>query len=130
MLFFLQERRELFFKTEFMVMLCLRIDIGNRCGHLRYAQRKRTITFLPLQPALELFVHPLGRSTFDQLHCLGDRHCRRNREQYVNMVIRAADGQRFHSVVTGNAADVGPEVRLYEGGDCSSSFFGRKHAMY
>ena len=108
----LQERNELLFKTALAMMLRLRTNVRNRMCFLRNANRKRAVSLLPREISRVLLIHPSRRRTFDQLHCLRQRHVRGQRQQNMSVILRAACNERLKSVLVGNATKECLKIRL------------------
>jgi len=94
------------------MMLRLRSNVGNGIGLLRNANRERPISLLPREIPRMLLIHPMRRRAFDQLHDFRQRNGRGQRQQNMNVILRAARNESFESVLAGDAADEGPKIRL------------------
>ena len=94
------------------MMLWLRPNVRNRIGLLRNANRERPVSLLPREIPRMFRIHPMRRRAFDQLHGLRQRHGRGQRQQNVNVILRAARNESFESVLAGDAADEGPKISL------------------
>jgi hypothetical protein len=73
--------------------------------------------------------HPMRRRTFDQLHGLRQRHGRGQRQQNMNVILRAARDESFESVLAGDAADEGPKIRLNLSRNQIPAILRREYAM-
>jgi len=93
-------------------MLGLRPNVRNRIGLLRNAKRERPISLLPREIARMLLIHPMRGRAFDQLHGLRQRHGRGQRQQNMNVILRAARNKSLESVLAGDAAEEGPKIGL------------------
>ena len=107
----LQQRNELVLKGHLAVVRLLIPDVGHNLIYLRNTHTERAILGLPGKELLirKGVMHPLGRTAFDQLHGLGDRHRRRQREQHVNVVFDASDAHGGNAVLACDAPEVRPK---------------------
>ena len=94
------------------MMLRLRLNVRNRIGFLRNANRERPVSLLPREIPRMFLIHPSRRRAFNQLHGLRQRHGRGQRQQNVSMILRAARNESFESVLAGDSAEKGPKIRL------------------
>ena len=76
-----------------------------------------------------VIVHSFGGTALHQLNRFCWRHRRWQGEQSVSMVFDAAYSQRLELIGAGNAAHIGPELRLEIFGNQRSSIFGGKYKM-
>ena len=94
------------------MMLRLRSNVGNGIGLLRNANRERPISLLPREIPRMLLIHPMRRRAFDQLHDFRQRNGRGQRQQNMNVILRAARNESLEFVLAGNSAEEGPKIRL------------------
>jgi len=108
---FLQQGEELFLEAHFTMMLFLGFDVTNDSIQLRETYGERAIFGLPGKETLigECFMNPFRGASLDELHGFGNRHCRRQREQQMNMIGDAPNAQGFHFVLTRNATQIRPK---------------------
>ena len=111
------------------MMLWLRPNVRNRIGLLRNANRERPVSLLPREIARMLLIHPMRRRAFDQLHGLRQRHGRGQRQQNMNVILRAARNESLESVLAGDAADEGPKIRLNLSRNQIPAILRREYAM-
>jgi hypothetical protein len=74
-------------------------------------------------------MHPLGRAAFNELHGLGDRHRRGQRQQQMKVILDAADAQGLDSILAGDAAEVRPKPWTKLWRDDRSSLLGAEDTM-
>ncbi len=126
----LQHPQELIIKRHLAMMLFLRIDVANRFLKLGNAGAESSISILPGErPPRQMIVDPFRRAALNQLHSLGDRHGRRQRQQDVSVVFHSAHRQRFEFVQPGNPGHVRPEFFLEIGWNQNPPHFSSKDAM-
>lgn len=113
---FHQEGHEFLFKAALAVMFLLRVDVSDGVGLSGDAYGESAVTFLPSESVAEI-VHPFRGCAFDQLYGFSERHGRGQRQENVNVVGGAADGDGFESVLAGDAAEERPEALPGVGGD-------------
>ena len=71
----------------------------------RRADAGSSIARLPFKsPIAEILVAPLGRPSLDELHRFGQSHRRRDNNQYVRVIVEAADGNGRDAVLSRDAA--------------------------
>jgi len=121
-LMFLEKRDVLGLEVAFSVMLFLARDVRERSAYLSPSDGERAIPFLPFKfiQAANI-MHPERGCALNVPHCRGNRRGRRQREQYVNVVLHAADTERLHVMFASDAAHVSPKARL----DFGDNDFGR-----
>ena len=111
------------------MMLRLRPNVRNRIGHLGNANRERPVSLLPREIARVRLVHPMRGRAFDQLHGLRQRHGRGQRQQNMNVILRAARNESRESVLAGDAAEEGPKIRLNLSRNQIPAILRREYAM-
>ena len=94
------------------MMFGLGLDVGDCMGLLRNADGERAVSFLPGEIARMLLVHPMRGHAFHELHGLGKGHGRGQRQQNMNVILRAARNESLESVLAGDSAEEGPKIRL------------------
>ena len=125
----LQERHELFLETPLAVMLGLRLDVRDRMRLLRNPDGECAVSFLPGEIARMLLVHPMRGCTFHELHGLGKGHGRGQRQQNMNVILRAARNKSLESVRAGDSAEEGPKISLNRRRNQVPAILRREHAM-
>ena len=80
------------------------IDSGN-------TNAERAVSFLPFKRTYfgKCFVNPFGRIAFQELDCFRRGKRRRQRYQCVHVIRSSADGQRFDSIFSRDAAEIRPK---------------------
>ena len=128
---FLQQREELFLETHFTMMLFLSFDVIDDSIQLRNTGTEGAIFGLPGKETLirKCFMDPFRGASLDELHRFGNRHCRRQREQQMNMIGDAANAQGFHSVLASDATQIRPEALPKLGGNERLPFLRAEDAM-
>src|SRR5579863_6832103 len=111
------------------MMLWLRPNVRNRIGLPRNANRERPVSLLPREIPRMLLIHPMRRRAFDQLHGLRQRHGRGQRQQNMNVILRATRNESLESALAGDAADEGPKIRLDLSRNQIPAIFRREYAM-
>ena len=56
------------------------------------------------------FANPFGGIPFEKLHRFGDGERGGQRDQNVDVITCATDGERFHLISPGDAAEIWPEL--------------------
>src|SRR5579871_2804256 len=94
--------------VNFLVVLTLVGDVFHYSRNLRSADATGEVSFLPFESGWASLIDPTRRVGLEYLSAFGNTHCGGKREQRMNMVVHAADGQRVHAVICSDASHVGP----------------------
>jgi hypothetical protein len=99
-------------EADLPVMLGLSMDVRDRGVSLRYADGKRPEPLLPREsaPFRERLVHPFRRARLQQLNSLRHRNRPRQGEQHMNVVGDTSYRESRHTILAGDAAEVGVEA--------------------
>lgn len=118
-------------KRHLAMMRFLSLDVIHGFVQLRHAHTERAIFFLPRKKAMfgKGFMNPFCRAALDQLQRFGNRHGRRQRKQYVDVVLHPTDFDGLHFVLPGDAAQKRPEPVAQFRSDEPPSFLGAENAM-
>jgi hypothetical protein len=127
---FLQKDDKLSLEIAFPMMLGLVCDIGECRVYLAPSDGECPVAFLPGKAFYGGgFLHPMRGCTLDFAHSVGNRQCRRKRQQHVDVILDSADRKSFHIVFPRNSAHVSPEPRLDFRCDGFASVLCREDAM-
>lgn len=127
----LQQREELFLESHLAVVRLLILNVDHNLIHLRNAHAERAIFGLPGKERLigKGVMHPLGRAAFDELHGLGDRHGRRQREQQVDVVFDTSDAEGGNTILACDATEVRPKPGTKLRGDERQAVLGAEDTV-
>lgn len=128
---FLQEHLELLVKTLAPVMGGLPLNVANRVRDTGDADAECAVTFLPTKIPMvgERLVNPFRGIAFQELDGFRDRKRRRNRNERMNVVFNAADGNRLHLIFPRDTADVRPKTLLQLRSDKFAALLCAENAM-
>lgn len=101
-------------------------DILADTFYLRLADRKRSVTALPVETFYAVLLHPLRAITFDVADKLADVHSA-NGDQKVYVIRDPARDDHPSFVVLNNPGDVGVEARLHLFGNQRTAVLGREY---
>ena len=106
-----QQRNQLRVKVHSPVMRFLISDVPNNGGNIGSTHAKPGIAFLPCE-FVSLVIRPARRIRLNREDRLCERERRRNLNQKMDVVVRAADGEDENPVVLADPRDVTPHRRL------------------
>ena len=96
---FLEKRLELLIKSALEMVFGLGMNVANRVSLLRDANRKPAVALLPRKTGRAGIIHPFGRTAFEKLHSLRQRHGGWKRNQHVDVIVGAADGESLETIL-------------------------------
>ncbi len=107
----IEQNHKLLLEAHLAMVHLLVLNVMNGFVQQSDADTEGSIFHLPSKQSVlrEGIMHPFGRPALDELQCLGDRNCGRQREQDMNVVGHSAHLDGLHLVLPGNPTQKRPE---------------------
>ena len=123
---FSQEAQVLLFKTHFLVVNLLVVNVSHYLRQVGSAYSESSVTFLPCE-AFSMVIHPSRRVSLEQAHRIPQELAGRQVKQHVYVIVQTSNRHRYKVNVVADSSEVLPQSFLNILCDEFGSLFRAEH---